>query len=357
MPGKFLKIMAFCAWAAIGRAETGFFAGPLYSDNSSIQGYAMPVESARLLKPGQGSWDLGFNVANYFTYESQSAGWVEQIFEEETWRLGLAYGFEWGLPWEIRLKSALSQSHAGFMNGFIGGTEQFLYRSTGGDFFLNPYRSGPDALAGDWDEIHVDGHDLSRTPEQGWALADSSATLKLGWPLPERQELSARFLFNAPGIAARSNGAFAGLGLAWTWTLTQRLALQLDGRGELPFQNQNGFGLALKPFFFGWSSGLEWSAGGLGFGFLRLPEKFSLGFQINSAQSPYQQTGLRAFDAQVNDITLGLHYGFAVGERLIVWELWGREDFSFDSNSPFLGTNWLPYAPPDFQAGLGLTLK
>ena len=340
--------------SCLAAGTPAFFAGPIHSDNSGLRGYAMPVEAATWLDGGAWGYELGLDAANYWTYENRgSLGMIRQVFETQTLALGLRRGFALGLPMEARLQVALQQSNAGILNGFISGAESGMASAFGSNYFINDYRSGDFALKGNSDITRVGGHTRVRQADQGAYLGDTQLGLKAGLYQSGGASLSSRLLLNLPTAAERGNGAFAGLGLALAQPSPfSRLQLILDGRMVAPIGDDE-MGLPMLPVSFGSTLGLEWNIGG----WLGLPERLSLGLQWNDVQSPYQSTGMRAFDAAQNDLSFGLHHGISMGARLLTWQLWGREDFFFLPLQGRVLTGWLPYAPPDFQAGLSFSIQ
>jgi hypothetical protein len=325
-----------------GRA---FFAGPLPADNVSLRGYAMPADGAQAAADGAWAYELGFDAANYWNYESGAAGYVRQIFETQTLAFSLRRGFTWFLPAEAGLRLSAQQSGEGMLNGFIGGFESGMARLFNSNLFINDARTGPHPLHGSSDIIAANGRLRQRQADTAIGAGDTALTLKFKMPELGPLSSSSRLFANLPTAAIRSSNAFLGLGFAADLpTFSPRLLIHADARAVVPFAAQDDLGLPLLPLSVGGTLGFEWNPFG----------QSSLGLHANFNQSPYQPTGLRAFDTPENDLALGLNQGFRWGARSGKIQLWGREDFFYYSNGH---TYWFPYAPPDFQTGLKISFQ
>ena len=331
-----------------------YFAGPLVADNVSLRGYAMPADSAQVISSGAWAYDLGFDAANYWNYESSGAGYVRQIFETQTLAFGLHRGFACFFPAEASLRVSAQQSGPGMLNGFIGGFETGMAGLFQSDLFINEARTGPRPLHGSSDIVAANGRLREREADTALGSGDTALTLKFQMPSLGPLSSSSRLFANFPTAAIRSSNAFLGLGLAADLpTPLPRLLIHADARGVVPLATQDDLGLPLSLFSLGGTFGLEWDLGGLGLSVVRFPEKFTLGLHANLNQSPYQPTGLRAFDTPENDLALGLNQGFRCGAWNGKVQLWGREDFFFTNGHSY----WFPYAPPDFQTGIKVSLQ
>jgi hypothetical protein len=72
--------------------------------------------------------------------------------------------------------------------------------------------------------------------------------------------------------------------------------------------------------------------------------------QIDGATTPYQQTGVVAFDDDYGDITLGLSHRFTTGRRRLLAQIYARENM----NLPFR-VRW--NADPDLSIGIKATIR
>ena len=350
-----------CLGDAGHESEAPFFAGALYSDNSGLRGYNMPVDVAEVL--GEGKWGISLetDASNYWNYcewyDGRYLSTALQIFEIQTAAVNLRTGVNLGTPLELGLRMPLQQRNPGILNGFIEWFEGGLFGKSRNQYLVNSYRVGYKPIAGNYDFVSIESHTRELEPFSEPRLGDGMFTVKKCLADSGLQRCSFRMMVNLPFGGEYSNGHYAGLGLGLDqpspW---QRLVFHLDGRAVVPFEGENSYGLELSPFSLGLTAGFEWNVDDLGFWVVRFPGDTSLEIQVNSNQSPFQTTCVWFIDVPQNDFTFGFSHGFQAGPVKGTWQIWGREDFIVDT-SWSVPVELLPYSPPDFQAGIRVSIN
>ena len=319
--------------------------GPLPSDNSGNGGPRMPTTGSQVLAPGAYRISLDLNAANYLTDLNSPRGTVIQKFENHNAVLELNHGLRIkDVPdIEVGIRVQAQERDSGFLNGFIMWAESHLPK-----FKENPDRFSSQAITGTVDKIKIGEHILK--DESGcapWQLGDVLLTLKTavskGNPIDLVPRITARLVANISTRGTFTSGNFIGGGFSVLQPLSRGLALHADTRVVVPTDKTDDLGLPLKTAAIGGTVGLEFRTG----------QNTSVGVQVNANESAYRPTGIAAFDAPTSDVSFGVTQLANIGTQQVLFQLYGREDFSIPAVD---NAHMKSYDPPDFQAGLKISV-
>lgn len=319
--------------------------GPLPVDEAGTtgRGYQAPPDGAGLVEPGRNQIALHLAAANYLYGEERAGFRIAEKFETHTAAIEFRRGFSNRVLRRFELGGQLQvhRNTEGFLNGFIGGFEKLVARTTGHQSAVNTLRTD---LSRDWPLINLvekDGQDFYRREGPVSGLGDVALfvrTALTGDPSAGSATLAARVMVNIAGSEALTSGNYVSAGLSASKRVLGWLALHGDARVSLPIDRDNRAGLPLK----------RGTVGAMGAAEFRVSQKTSLDLQFDVNGTPYAATGTRAFDRPYSAIELGISRLW--GNRVLT-QLYGRENMNMRPMQV------QPNLDPDFSVGIKLTIR
>jgi hypothetical protein len=319
---------------------------PVDQAGAGRRGYVLSGESADVTAPGLGQISLHTLAENNFYREQTETFLITQRYETHTLAVGYRRGFKLaGLPrFELGAQLQVHQRDDGVLNGFIVGFEDLFATLTGRSGARNQLRLGVGSAPPLGTFVTRNSQTIYEAAGGGTGFGDISlvakAILRDSAPASGRTRVAARVVLNRTEKSEFTEGNFVGFGLSADKKLSGRLALHGDVHATKILDRVSQVGLPLKPVSFGFSAGPE----------LRLLGGTSVGLQIDGNSTPYEPTGVSAFDTSYGAVTLGVSHTFRTGSRELVLQTYGRENM----NLPFY-VRW--NTDPDFSVGLKLTIR
>jgi hypothetical protein len=319
---------------------------PVDQAGAGRRGYVLPGESTEITEPGADQVSFHAVAANTFYREQTGTFLISQRYEAHTVALGYRRGFKVGsLPrFEIGGQVQLNESDNGVLNGFIQRFEDMWVSVSGRTSAKNQLRTSPATLPPLGTLMTKNGRPLYRAAGDSSGFGDvyvvANALLREAAPSSTGTRVAARVALNLSGMSEFTQGNFAGMGVSVDKKLTGWAAFHTDIRGNLFLNRTSHWGLPLKRASFAFSVGPE----------LKLARNSSISLQIDGATTPYQPTGVVAFDDDYGDITLGLSHRFTTGRRRLLAQIYARENM----NLPFR-VRW--NADPDLSIGIKATIR
>jgi hypothetical protein len=297
-----------------------------------------------VVEPGRSRISVGFETANNLLRQSGEANTL--TYKSETH--AVTFDYRRGMTTrrvELGVSAGLYQQNDGFLNGFIGSFEHLAAR-VAGPGAVNPVRSGPNALIGTTWNIDVNGVQRQGDAKNSLRLGDLNLQIKTALRRPtageDRTEVSARFAARIATGGPFSKTTSVGGGLSLQHRLNRRFSMFSDTRVVLPLASKDGDGIALR------RRPVLDATGGINF---RASTNMMLTAQLNYADSPYESTGLPAYDNSFTDVTFGFRYRM---KRSLVLGFYTAEDFNAGRTMP--GADFMsPYGPADFKIGAEVT--
>jgi hypothetical protein len=318
---------------------------PVDQAGAGRRGYVLAGESTEVAEPGAAQISVHAVAANNFYREQNDSFSISQRLETHTAALGYRRGFKVGMFPRVELggQLQLTEADAGFMNGFIAGTENFLAWLSGRESARNPWRSvemrPPLGML-----VTKDGRPLYRAPGDRSGLGDFSivakALLRDADPSSSHTRVAVRVGVNVSGTPVFTEGNFAGIGVSLDKKILQRVALHGDARVNYLIDRVSQWNLPLKHASFAFSAGPE----------LELSRNSSGSAQIDGSTTPYLPTGATAFDKGYGAVTFGFNHRFRGQQRQVVTQVYLRENM----NLPFR-VRW--NTDPDMSLGIKFTIR
>ncbi len=320
--------------------------GPIPVDQAGAgrRGYVLPGEGAGVLEPGASEVSLHFVAANTFYREQTDNALISERYEAHTAALEFRHGVRVGAlpPLELGAQVQFTESDSGMLNGFISGFEDWWAGLTGRESAKNQLRSSA-AVAPPLGTVVIHGQSFyaERGDRSGFGDVLVTAKMRLHDAPPQSSgvRVAARAALNLSGATAFTQGNFAGFGISLDKKVLSWAAVHADVRGNLIFDSESAFGLPLSRSALAFSFGPE----------LKLTRNGGLHLQIDGSTTPYQPTGITAFDSDYGAITVGASHRFSAGQRHVLAHLYARENM----NLPFR-VRW--NADPDLAIGMKLTI-
>ena len=317
---------------------------PVDQAGAGRRGYVLAGESADVTQPGSQQLSMHAVAANNFYREQGNRFSITQRLETHTLALGYRRGFKLrSLPrFEIGGQLQLTEGDAGFLNGFISGTENLVARLSGQQSARNLWRSA-ELMPPLGMSVIRDGQSLYQASGYRSGVGDFSlvgkALVRDGDPASNRTRVAVRAGVNISGRSAFAAGNFVGFGVSVDKKVLPRLALHGDLRATYFIDRVSPWNLPLKRESLAFSAGPE----------LRLAGRSSMSIQMDGNATPYLPTGATAFDRGYGDVTFGFNHRFSRSQHQLVAQVYMRENL----NLPFR-VRW--NADPDLALGIKFTL-
>jgi hypothetical protein len=324
-------------WSPIGLV-------PVDQAGAGRRGYALAGESTEVAQPGADQISIHAVAANNFYREQNDNFSITQRHETHTVALGYRRGFKLGAFPRLELggQVQLTEADAGFMNGFISGSENFLAWISGQHSARNLWRSvdtqPPLGLV-----VLKNGKTLYRAPGDRAGVGDFSIVAKAIIRDVDTSSngvrAAVRVGVNVAGRSEFTEGNFAGVGVSLDSKLLPWAALHGDLRVNYFLDRVSQWNLPLRRGSFAFSAGPE----------LKLARNSSMSIQMDGSTTPYLRTGATAFDRAYGDVTFGFNHRFTTQQRQLDAQMYLRENM----NLPFR-VRW--NTDPDMSLGIKFTI-